>query len=60
MASLNHTTSFSLKLPTPSSLSCLARRAREELRNIFAKVIRERRASGVKEEDVLQQFIDAK
>ncbi len=36
------------------------RRAREELREIFARVIRGRRATGRREEDVLQQFIDAK
>jgi hypothetical protein len=31
-----------------------------ELKAIFAKIIRARRAAGVKEEDLLQQFIDAK
>lgn len=35
-------------------------RARKELSEIFAKIIRARRASGNREEDVLQQFIDAK
>ncbi|KAG1666372.1 hypothetical protein FOA52_007910 [Chlamydomonas sp. UWO 241] len=35
-------------------------RAREEMRRIFQKVVTARRASGVKEEDVLQQFIDAR
>lgn len=35
-------------------------RARAELAIIFSKIIRARRASGVKEQDVLQQFIDAR
>ncbi|PNH01769.1 Obtusifoliol 14-alpha demethylase [Tetrabaena socialis] len=35
-------------------------RCRKELADIFAKVIRARRASGRREEDVLQQFVDAK
>lgn len=34
--------------------------AREELKNIFTKVIQGRRASGIVEEDVLQQFMDAR
>lgn len=35
-------------------------RARKELSSIFAKIIRARRANGNREDDVLQQFIDAK
>mmetsp|Transcript_6366 Transcript_6366/g.14126 ORF Transcript_6366/g.14126 Transcript_6366/m.14126 type:complete len:494 (+) Transcript_6366:74-1555(+) len=35
-------------------------KAREQLRQIFGKVIRARRESGTREEDVLQQFIDAR
>lgn len=35
-------------------------KARKQLREIFAKVIQARRASGIKGEDVLQQFMDAK
>ncbi|GLI64117.1 hypothetical protein VaNZ11_007292 [Volvox africanus] len=35
-------------------------RCRKELSNIFGKVIRHRRESGHREEDVLQQFIDAR
>jgi hypothetical protein len=35
-------------------------RARKELRSIFSKIVQARRASGVKEEDVLQQFVDAR
>ncbi|MEW5310686.1 MAG: hypothetical protein WDW38_002458 [Sanguina aurantia] len=35
-------------------------RARKKLHEIFGAVIRARRASGVKEEDLLQNFIDAK
>ncbi|KXZ44315.1 hypothetical protein GPECTOR_69g408 [Gonium pectorale] len=35
-------------------------RCRKQLSEIFAKVIRQRRASNTREEDVLQQFCDAK
>eukprot|EP00798_Chlamydomonas_sp_ICE-L_P003621 gene3621-13706_t len=35
-------------------------KARQALHEIFGTIIRARRASGVKEQDVLQQFIDAK
>jgi cytochrome P450 len=35
-------------------------RARQQLRDIFAKIIQARRASGRREEDVLQQFIDGR
>nr|QKY15112.1 sterol 14 desaturase (STE14) [Polytomella parva] len=35
-------------------------RARKELSSVFSKIIRARRASGAREEDVLQQFIDAR
>lgn len=35
-------------------------KAQKQLQEIFANIIRARRASGVKEQDVLQQFIDAK
>lgn len=34
--------------------------SRDELKRIFSKVIQQRRASGKKEQDVLQAFIDAK
>lgn len=34
--------------------------ARKQFEAIFTKVIQARKASGQKEEDVLQQFIDAK
>ena len=46
-----------LSAPPCPPLRC---RAREELKAIFATVIRARRAAGIVEEDVLQQFIDAK
>lgn len=35
-------------------------RARKQLGDIFAKVIRERKARGAQEDDLLQVFIDAK
>ena len=35
-------------------------RAREELSRIFSKVIRARRASGAREDDILQCFIDSR
>lgn len=42
------------RLPLP------LRRARDRLREIFGKIVRNRRESGHREEDVLQQFVDAK
>jgi len=48
-------------LSLPFSAACdRVCRAREEMRAIFQKVVTARRASGRREEDVLQQFIDAK
>lgn len=38
----------------------LLHRARKQLGDIFAKVIRERKARGAQEDDLLQVFIDAK
>ncbi len=38
----------------------MPRRAREELSRIFSKVIRARRASGAREDDILQCFIDSR
>lgn len=35
-------------------------RAREQLKNIFAPIIRKRRETGAVEEDVLQSFIEAR
>jgi sterol 14-demethylase len=35
-------------------------KARKELASIFAKIIQNRRASGKREEDMLQAFIDSK
>ena len=45
---------------TPPAVPVPPHRAREELRQIFKKVVTMRRESGTREEDVLQQFIDAK
>lgn len=46
--------------PPPPAVPVPPHRAREELRQIFKKVVTMRRESGTREEDVLQQFIDAK
>jgi len=43
--------------PPPAAPTC---RANKKLREIFGNIIRARRASGQREEDCLQQFIDAK
>ncbi|KAL6745660.1 sterol 14 desaturase [Haematococcus lacustris] len=45
-------------LPIPAHFA--RDKARKQLRDIFGKVIQARRASGRREEDVLQQFIDAR
>ncbi len=52
-----------LRWPSCTILTYMPRgpcRCRKELSVIFAKVIRGRRESGTREEDVLQQFIDAR
>lgn len=49
--------------PASSVLTCMCLapcRCRKELSVIFSKIIRARRESGAREEDVLQQFIDAR